>query len=1129
MREATTRSETRAGAEAGTIPAAPSSCAVLRLLTRMNVGGPARHALVLTRGLDDDFPTVLAAGRPELAEGELTDPRVAVRSVPIVRALRPDADLRALRAVRRLITECGASLLHTHMAKAGSVGRAAALTFPPGRRPRLVHTFHGHCLDGYFPPLRQRAFLEAERALARRTDVLIAVSPEIRDALVDLKVGRGSQYEVIPLGLDLDPYLAVAGPRGTLRSELGIAPAVPLVGIVGRLVPIKDHATLLEAIVRLPDAHLAVIGDGELREELELRTRELGLADRVHFTGWITDVADALADLDVVALSSRNEGTPLALIEALAAARPVVATDVGGVRHIVCDGDTGWLCPPGDPEALAHALGRSLGDPKAAARAAAGRERMAERFGATRLVEEHRRLYRELLRPQGGRRPDHSSHAPHGATRIPPGARRLFRCPSCSTLLRTGANGAICRRGHHFPLHPDGYIDLSHGSFDELTERTFSSFGYEWNTFDRIRDEDALTFDRYAADLDLAALAGRVGLDAGCGKGRFGYFLAPHLDTLVALDGSDAVAAAARNLAAHDNAVVVRADLRGAPLRDASFGFVACLGVLHHLEDPRAGFAELARLLAPDGLLLVYLYSRPPGGGLRAAGLSAAAALRRLTVRMPHGHLRALCVPTAAALWAGLVAPGKLAQSLGAGRLVARLPLGAYRALPIRSLWLDTFDRLSAPAERRYTWEEVRPWYDQAGLDVVSVRDSWGLTIVARRPAEPSSSQGREPALIEHRAPVPAAPTHFPRPRRLHVLALSTYPEDAAATRLRVLQLAGPLRDHGIDVELHSLLSSDAYGDLYDPSRRASAAARLLPAALSQLRAGLSGRAADLVFVQREAALAGPPLIEWLAMRWTPLVLDLDDPTWISYTSPVHGMVARAAKWPGKTEWLIRHAAAVACGSPAICAYVESLGATAVHVPSVVDTARFVPRRERPIGAPVVGWVGSHSTYRYLEPLLPVLASLRETAGELRVRIVGSGREGIRHPGICVDTQPWRLDREVEDFQALDIGLYPIGDDAWARGKSGLKAIQYMAVGIPFVASPVGVMAEIGDPGTTHLLATTPREWSNALHQLVCDAQMRASMGAAGRRHGVEHYGLDAAAATLADVLWRASGMEKPA
>ena len=378
-----------------TVPRSSSPTHVLRAITRLNIGGPARQALSLTRELAEDYPTLLVAGTPTEVEGELSDPAVTVHRVPLVRPLSPANDLRALVALRALMRQHRPRIVHTHMAKAGTLGRIAARTSLV--RPRTVHTFHGHVLDGYFSPRATRTFIQAERALARTTDVLVAISPEIRDELLDLGIGRPEQYRVIPLGFDLSDHLAAGASTGTLRRSLGVPDDAVLAGIVGRLVPIKDHETMFGAIARTSGIHLAVIGDGERRSELERSAGAFGIGARVHFLGWRTDVAAVMSELDIVALSSRNEGTPVSLIEAAACARPVVATDVGGVRSVVKDGVTGFVVPPGQPAALARALERlARAAELRAAMGAAAREASAP-FSLARLVKNVQALYAEVL------------------------------------------------------------------------------------------------------------------------------------------------------------------------------------------------------------------------------------------------------------------------------------------------------------------------------------------------------------------------------------------------------------------------------------------------------------------------------------------------------------------------------------------------------------------------------------------------------------------------------------------------------------------------------------------------------------------------------------------------------------
>ena len=310
-----------------------------------------------------------------------------------------------------------------------------------------------------------------------------------------------------------------------------------------------------------------------------------------------------------------------------------------------------------------------------------------------------------------------------------------LRCPTCAkdvTALADGA-GVECGSGHRFDRR-DGVLDFSKvASPQGSTERTFASFGYEWNAFDEVRDEDQSFANVYFRDVDFESLRGKVGLDAGCGKGRFTQFLAEYLDAEVALDGSSAVEAAARNLAQYPGVAVVRSDLRDAPFAPGSFDFISSLGVLHHLDDPFAGFKSLLTYLAPNGQVLLYLYSRPEHMSLRSIGQSCSAAMRTLTTRISHPVLKRLTTPVAAALYWGIVKPGKWGEKHGLRKL-AGLPMDSYRDKPFRSMVLDTFDRLSAPVEHRYVWSDLQPWFDSTGLVVDAAREETGWFILAHRP-----------------------------------------------------------------------------------------------------------------------------------------------------------------------------------------------------------------------------------------------------------------------------------------------------------------------------------------------------------------------------------------------------------
>ena len=320
-----------------------------------------------------------------------------------------------------------------------------------------------------------------------------------------------------------------------------------------------------------------------------------------------------------------------------------------------------------------------------------------------------------------------------GAAALPGPVLERLRCPTCGKGVAAVDGGVECGSGHRFDRR-DGVLDFSAASSRAgSTERTFASFGYEWNAFDEVRTEDESFSEVYFRDVDLEGLRGKVGLDAGCGKGRYTRFLAPYLAAEVALDGSSAAEAAARTQSGYPGVAVVRADLRDAPFAPESFDFISSLGVLHHLDDPFAGFERLVTYLAPGGQVLLYLYSRPPTRNLRSIGQSCSAALRTVTTRISHPALKKLSTPVAAALYGGIVAPGAWGEKHGVPAL-AGLPMDTYRGKPFRSLVLDTFDRLSAPVEHRYVWSELQPWFDRTGLVVDAARDETGWFVLAHRP-----------------------------------------------------------------------------------------------------------------------------------------------------------------------------------------------------------------------------------------------------------------------------------------------------------------------------------------------------------------------------------------------------------
>jgi glycosyltransferase involved in cell wall biosynthesis len=380
---------------------------VLRVIARMNVGGPAYHVSLLSGALDPErYETLLVAGGVGPGE-ESFDHLADYYGATLHHAkwlgprLHPINDLLALVDMVKLGRRFRPHIIHTHTAKAGVIGRIAALLLRP--RPIIVHTYHGHVLTGYFGKTQTAVFRFLEITLARVSNCLIGVSEATVNELLALGVGRRDQFRVVPLGLDLQRFLEVRRTAGdSFRREIGVAENDVLAVFVGRLVPIKQVQVLFRALVELrstpTDLHLAVVGDGELRADLERYAQELAIDHRVHFTGFRYDLDRIAAATDIAVLSSLNEGTPVALIEASAAGKPAVATDVGGVRDIVRP-ETGRLVAAGDHVGFSHRL-QELATDRALREdlGRAARVHVGNAFSAERLVGDVGRLYEELLR-----------------------------------------------------------------------------------------------------------------------------------------------------------------------------------------------------------------------------------------------------------------------------------------------------------------------------------------------------------------------------------------------------------------------------------------------------------------------------------------------------------------------------------------------------------------------------------------------------------------------------------------------------------------------------------------------------------------------------------------------------------
>jgi glycosyltransferase involved in cell wall biosynthesis len=401
----------------------PERIRVVRIIDRLNVGGPAKHVTWLTAGLDPEwFETTLVTGVVPESEGDMSYFARAAGVEPVViEEMSRELSLGDVVVIFKILRELfrlKPHIVHTHKSKAGAVGRVAATIYKwltPSAlrlRPRrlgIVHTYHGHIFHSYYGEAKARLFIAIERALARLcADRIVAISERQRDEICrEFKIGSFDQFAVIPLGID---FGEIDSRKGRLRRESGVGADDVLVGVVGRLCEIKNHAMLIESASRIKISGTAfvIVGDGHLRSEIEARARAAGLDGSVIFTGFRGDAASLYADFDIAALTSLNEGTPLTLIEAMGCGCALASTEVGGVadlmgrRRETLDGFTVWdhgvTAPSRDVEAFTNGLKYLIERPRLRREMGErGRAFVSSRLSKGRLVGDIENLYRGLI------------------------------------------------------------------------------------------------------------------------------------------------------------------------------------------------------------------------------------------------------------------------------------------------------------------------------------------------------------------------------------------------------------------------------------------------------------------------------------------------------------------------------------------------------------------------------------------------------------------------------------------------------------------------------------------------------------------------------------------------------------
>lgn len=390
---------------------------VIHILNRLIIGGPAVIATALTHYLQPEYETLLIIGGKDDHEQDANHLTDQYGITPVVipemkRAISPALDRRAYKKIKEVITKFKPDIVHTHAAKSGTIGRLAARAC---RVPVIVHTFHGHVFHSYFGKWKTNAFINIERYLAKRSSGIIAISDiQKKELAEEYAICPADHIKVITLGLDLLPFQTEQpSKRKDFRQQFGVHEDEIAIGIIGRVVPIKNHAFFAGVAARVNQEsgkrlRWIIVGDGDERENLQRQFTELNLPwtywpdeqkdTTVIFTSWQKDVGSVLAGLDIVVLTSHNEGTPVSLIEAQAAGKPVVSSNVGGVADVVLDQKSGFIVAPGDNTGFCNALHELINDPGLCSKMGkAGKQFVEEHFSMQRLVRDTHEYYTQLL------------------------------------------------------------------------------------------------------------------------------------------------------------------------------------------------------------------------------------------------------------------------------------------------------------------------------------------------------------------------------------------------------------------------------------------------------------------------------------------------------------------------------------------------------------------------------------------------------------------------------------------------------------------------------------------------------------------------------------------------------------
>jgi SAM-dependent methyltransferase len=635
---------------------------------------------------------------------------------------------------------------------------------------------------------------------------------------------------------------------------------------------------------------------------------------------------------------------------------------------------------------------------------------------------------------------------------------------------------------------------------------TVESFGDEWSRFDQAElpeAEHAKIFGEYFSIFPWDDLPPDAeGFDLGCGSGRWAKAVAARVGRLNCVDASpEAIAVATRNLASAPNVAFHVASVDDMPLEDGSQDFGYSLGVLHHVPDTQAAIASCVKLLKPGAPFLLYLYYALENRSSFYSFIWRVSDLfRRIISGFPPFIKSAVTDTIAILVYFPLARTARLLEKMGID--VRDMPLSYYRTHSFYTMRTDSRDRFGTPLERRFTRREIAGMMEAAGLTGIEFSESQPFWCAVGR----KIPQEARAAKLDMKAP-----GYVRRGRKIRALGLALYSNLAASTRHRLTQYIVPLREHGIELCVRSLLD-DAYLLKRYAGRRLPYAS-MAGAMVRRMRELTDQESFDCAIVYCEVF---PLMPSWAELRLLkiPYVYDLDDAFYLKYRSGALGALSFALG--NKIDNLIRGAAAVSAGNATLLAYTQKLNANCAFFPTVVDTARYTCKPSWASSGPLnIGWIGSPSTAPYLNLIVEPLERLARE-GPVRLTVIGGIPPSMR--GVEIVTLDWSEAMEVEAISQFDIGVMPLYDDPWSRGKCAFKLIQYMACGLPVVASRVGANIEVVTPECGRL-AGSDDEWCDHLRFFRDHPEARKTMGENGRARVQSHYSLAGQAPLLAALI----------